>query len=132
LGADVEANTSRVKVVLHQVRLRPIVGSQPTPMNTRAHDPPLTLERPSNHRNLKAGRDEVERRTQQALNGAIVGHGRQTVDYGTRVQSHWGYLFKILEEKELYVLFWAQREHAIRILPKPILKIGFRLENSVR
>lgn len=43
-----------------------------------------------------------------------------------------GYLFKILEEKEFYVLFWAQREHAIRILPKPILKIGFRQENSVR
>jgi hypothetical protein len=43
-----------------------------------------------------------------------------------------GYLFKVLEDKELYVLFWAQREHAIRILPKPTLKIGFRQENSVR
>jgi hypothetical protein len=38
----------------------------------------------------------------------------------------------VMEEKEFYVLFWAQREHAIRILPKPIFEIGFRLENSVR
>jgi hypothetical protein len=101
-------------------------------MDARTHDPPLTLKRPSNHRNFKTGRDEVERRTQYALDGAIVGHGRQTVDYGTRVQSHWGYLFRVLEEKEFYVLFWAQREHAIRILPKPSLNFGFRQENSVR
>ena len=43
-----------------------------------------------------------------------------------------GCLLKKLEEKEFYVLFWAQREHAIRILPKPIVEMGFRQENSVR
>jgi hypothetical protein len=60
-------------------------------MNARPYDPALALQRAAHHRNAKTGRDEVEWRAQQALDGAAVRHCRKTADDRTGVESHRGH-----------------------------------------
>src|ERR1700693_5261242 len=49
LSADIRANTSWPQVTLHQVRLCPVISSQPAAVYARSYDPSLSLKRSSHH-----------------------------------------------------------------------------------